>query len=244
MHLVVTRSTTRINPDDLAVWRHMGLPLDSDGHFMTNFAREAPLEAILFKALVRIMCQLMNCDLGDIAQWTKMNEDFDRWQNAVPPSFYIPIAWPPVEANPAPIADPFSREIWFASDICAITLAFYHMARMVLLAKRPIRPTRDGNDLLGTYHSVQHDLRKHAMEIIPIMHAMPSETVQKYMLQPLYVAGRSLTDGTERRSLLCILRGMGDDFGLFTDYRIQDLCEEWGMPYSGIDRRDGHGILT
>lgn len=247
MNLVVTRSKTRIDPDDISVWRNMGLPLDGDGHFKAELPGEAQLEIILFKALVRMMCQLMNSEPGDITQWTRMNEEFDRWQNAVPPSFYIPIAWPPVEPNPSPITDPFTREIWFASDICATTLAFYHMARMILLANCPVnlfRQTRDGNDVLGTYNSLQKDLRKHAMEIIPIMHAMPSETVQKYMLQPLYVAGRSLTDNEERRSLLHILRDMGDDFGLFTDYRIEDLCEEWGMPYSGIDRRDGHGILT
>lgn len=245
--LVVTRSKTRIDPEDISVWCNMGLPLDGDGHFKAELPAEVQLEIILFKALVRIMCQLMNSEPGDITQWKRMNKEFDSWQNAVPPSFYIPIAWPPVEPNPSPVTDPFTREIWFASDICAITLAFYHMARMVLLANCPVnlfRQSRDGNDLLGTCNSLQQDLRKHAMEIIPIMHSMPSETVQKYMLQPLYVAGRSLTDNEERRSLLRILRDMGDDFGLFTDYRIEDLCEEWGIPYSGIDRRDGHGILT
>ncbi|KAL4916445.1 hypothetical protein BDW62DRAFT_106330 [Aspergillus aurantiobrunneus] len=248
LNAFVTRRKTRIDPEDLALWHNMGVPLDGYGNLVADFPPDVQLENILFKALVRIMCQMLNSDLGDHGQWSKINDIFDRWQSTVPSSFYIPIAWPPVEPSSGTNIDPFTREIWFASDVCAITLAFYHMARMILLANRPInlfiQQTGDGHDLLGTYNTLQQDLRKHAMEIIPIMHAMPSETVQKYMLQPLYVAGRSLTDDKERRSLLQILRDMGDDFGLFTDYRIQDLCDEWGMPYDGIDRRDGHGILT
>ncbi|KAL4785015.1 hypothetical protein BJX76DRAFT_325780 [Aspergillus varians] len=244
----VTRHKPRIDPDDMALWCRMGVPLDRYGNLVADFPGDAELETILFKALIRIMCQMLSSDLTDRTQWNKVNEKFDHWQNAVPPSFYIPIAWPPAESNPVPSTDPFAREIWFESDICAITLAFYHMARMIMLINRPInllvQQSRDGNDLLGTYNTLQQDLRKHAMEIIPMMHAIPSETVRKYMLQPLYVAGRSLTDDLERRSLLRILRAMGDDFGLFTDYRIQDLCEEWGLPYDGIDRRDGHGIVT
>ncbi|KAL4924830.1 uncharacterized protein BDV17DRAFT_203626 [Aspergillus undulatus] len=247
LNAFVVRRKTRIDPDDLVIWRKMGLPLDDHGHSVTSPTSEAQLEIVLFKALVRIMCRLFNADLTDSTQWSLIDEEFDRWQGSVPSSFYIPITWPPVDASPTASFDPFSRETWFASEVCAITLAFYHMARMILLANRPIdlsvRP-RDSNNLLGAYNTLQQDLRKHAVEIIPIMHAMPNETVQKYMLQPLYVAGRSLTDDKERGSLLQMLRDMGDDFGLFTDYRIQDLCEEWGIPYDGIDRRDGHGILT
>jgi hypothetical protein len=242
------RRKTRVNTDDLVLWRKMGLPLDDHGHLLSDFPHEAELEIVLFKALLHTMCQLVNSDLGDPVAWNKLNDNFDRWQSAVPPSFYIPIAWPPVEPNPAHSIDPFTREIWFSSDICALTIAFYHMSRIVLLVTRPMelfmRQNQSNEDLLATYNILQQDLRKHAMEIIPIMHAMPSEAVQKYMLQPLYVAGRSLTDDKERRSLLQMLRAMGDDFGLFTDYRIRDLCEEWGMPCDGIDRKDGHGILT
>ncbi|KAL4951294.1 hypothetical protein BDW69DRAFT_196593 [Aspergillus filifer] len=247
LNAFVIRRRTRIDPDDLVLWRTMGLPLDECGRLATSFPRDAQIEIILFKALVRLMCQLVNADIENSNHWLKMTVELDRWQASVPASFYVPITWPPADASPTTSADPFTRETWFASDICAITLAFYHMSRMILLAKRPIDPfeprPQNRGDSLDPDNTLQQDLRKHAIEIIPIVHAMPSETVQKYMLQPLYVAGRSLTDDEERSTLLRILRAMGDDFGLFTDYRVQDLCVEWGIPYSGIDRRGGHGIL-
>ncbi|KAL2785528.1 hypothetical protein BJX66DRAFT_59531 [Aspergillus keveii] len=245
LNAFVMKRKTRVNTDDLVLWRKMGVPLDDHG----NLARstiESQLEATLFKALVRIMCQLVNSELNDAGQWTILKGHFDRWQSTVPQSFYIPITWPPV-AEPSTIqnADAFTREIWFASDLSAITLAFYHMSRVILLVNRPMGLfINQREDLLSAYNTLQQELRQHAMEIIPIMHAKPSETAQKYMLQPLYVAGRCLTDEKERKSLLQILRNMADDFGLFTDDRINDLCQEWGVPYNGIDRKGGHGILT
>lgn len=224
----------------------MGLPLGGNHDHLTGLSQNADAETILFKSLVRLICRLFNADLSDSSQWTDMSERFDIWQSSVPGSFYIPITWPLAESIPT-VIDPFTREIWFANDISAITIAFYHMARMILLVNRPMEVfSRDtcGHEDLERYSTLQHDLQKHAMEIIPIMNAMPSETVQKHMLQPLYVAGRCLIDDQERQGLLRILSGMSDDFGLFTDYRMRDLCQEWGMPCDGIDRRDGHGILT
>ncbi|KAL3458309.1 hypothetical protein BJX64DRAFT_302060 [Aspergillus heterothallicus] len=248
LNAFVMRRKSRLDTDDLVLWRKMGLPLNDQGYLMIGSA-ERQLESILFKGLLRMMCQLVNSDLSSARQWTILKESFDRWQAIVPQSFYIPITWPPVaEPSTTQSADAFAREIWFSSDMSAITLAFYHMSRIILLVNRPmdlfIYQTGDRDDLLSAYNTLQQELRQHAMEIIPIMHAMPSETVQKYMLQPLYVAGRCLTDERERKGLLQILRNMADDFGLFTDDRIKDLCQEWGMPYNGIDRKDGHGILT
>ncbi|KAJ0417280.1 hypothetical protein BJY00DRAFT_209952 [Aspergillus carlsbadensis] len=245
LNAFVMKRKTRVNTDDLGLWRKMGVPLDDHGNLATR-STDSQLEGSLFKALVRMMCQLVNSELSDSGQWTILKGHFDRWQSTVPQSFYIPITWPPVvEPSTIQNVDTFNREIWFASDISAITIAFYHMSRMILLINRPVDLfINQQEDLLSAYNILQQELRQHALEIIPIMHAKPSETVQKYMLQPLYVAGRCLTDERERKSLLQILRNMADDFGLFTDDRIKDLCEEWGMPYNGIDRKHGHGILT
>ncbi|KAL5042745.1 hypothetical protein BDW71DRAFT_200299 [Aspergillus fruticulosus] len=245
---IVTHRKTRIDPDDIVLWCKMGLPLDGCGYPMAETPCDAQSETILFKALIRTMCSLVNSDLENATQWSMVSGEFDRWQNIVPPSFYIPITWPPDGPDAGDSAGAFSRETWFANDICAITVAFYHMSRIILLVNRPtdipVWPSGTTVDLTGTYNALRGELRKHAMEVMAIMHAMPSERVQKYMLQPLYVAGRCLTDSRERSDLLQMLRTMGDDFGLFTDYRIQDLCEEWGMECSGVDPRDGHGILT
>ncbi|KAL4735947.1 hypothetical protein BDV11DRAFT_208054 [Aspergillus similis] len=250
---IVTHRKTRIEADDIALWCKMGLPLDGYSNIMAETRCDGQFETIIFKALIRLMCRLVNSDLGNATKWTMISEEFDRWQGTVPLSFYIPITWPPDGPNRRDSIGPyswdgFSRETWFANDICAITVAFYHMSRIILLANCPkgiaVRQhdTRDVSS--GTYNTLQEELRKHALEIMAIVHAMPSEKVQKYMLQPLYVAGRHLTNPQERNGLLQMLRNMGDDFGLFTDYRIRDLCDEWGIECSGIDRRDGYGIWT
>ncbi|KAL4770526.1 hypothetical protein BDW60DRAFT_217943 [Aspergillus nidulans var. acristatus] len=250
---IVTHRKTRVDPEDIVLWCKMGLPLDGYGNLLRETRYDGRFEAILFKALIRLMCRLVNSDLGNATKWTTISEEFDCWQRAVPSSSYIPITWPPDGPNSGHSIDPcsrenVSRETWFANDICAMTAAFYHMSRIILVANRPngiaIRQHGTEDDLIATYNALQQELRKHALEMMAIVHAMPSERVQKYMLQPLYVAGRHLTDPQERSGLLQILRNMGDDFGLFTDYRIRDLCDEWGMECSGIDRRDGYGIWT
>ncbi|KAL4757649.1 Zn(II)2Cys6 transcription factor domain-containing protein [Aspergillus foveolatus] len=251
--LVVTQRKTRADPDDIVLWCKMGLPVDAYGNLLPETRHDGLFETILFKALIRLMCRLVNSDLGSAAKWTLISEEFDRWQGAVPLSFYIPITWPSDGPNPGDSIESCSREntsreTWFANDICAMTVAFYHMSRIILLANCPngivVRQHGIKDGLIATFNALQQELRKHALEIMAIVHAMPSERVQKYMLQPLYVAGRHLTDPQERSGLLQILRNMGDDFGLFTDYRIRDLCDEWGMECSGIDRRDGYGIWT
>lgn len=251
--LVVTQSKTRVDPDDIVLWCKMGLPVDAHGNLLPETRHDGLFETILFKALIRLMCRLVNSNLGNATNWTLISEEFDRWQGAVPSSFYIPITWPPDGPNLGDSIDTcsrenISRETWFANDICAMTVAFYHMSRIILIANRPngiaVRQHGTEDGLIATYNPLQQELRKHALEIMAIVHAMPSERVQKYMLQPLYVAGRHLTDPQERSGLLQMLRNMGDDFGLFTDYRIRDLCDEWGMECNGIDRRDGYGILT
>ncbi|CBF80615.1 Zn(II)2Cys6 transcription factor domain-containing protein [Aspergillus nidulans FGSC A4] len=251
--LVVTQRKTRVDPDDIVLWCKMGLPVDAYGNLLPETRHDGLFETILFKALIRLMCRLVNLDFGNATKWTLISEEYDRWQGAVPSSFYIPITWTPNGPNPGDSIDPcsrgnISRETWFANDICAMTVAFYHMSRIILLANRPnsiaVRPHGIENGLIATCNALQQELRKHALEIMAIVQAMPSERVQKYMLQPLYVAGRHLTDPQERSDILQMLRNMGDDFGLFTDYRIRDLCDEWGMECNGIDRRDGYGILT
>ncbi|KAL4862688.1 hypothetical protein BDV12DRAFT_202815 [Aspergillus spectabilis] len=61
----VTKSKTRINADDLSLWRSMGLPLDDHGHLVTDLPHEIQLETVLYKGLIRIMCHLVNSDLRE-----------------------------------------------------------------------------------------------------------------------------------------------------------------------------------
>ena len=244
----MSRKRTRINPDDLSVWRKFGgLPLDDTGNLVIHYTDERHTESVFSKALVRLLCVMVNANLNNAMEWNYINGELDRWHGILPSSFVSPVSWPPSQPatqmdglEPGPPPELFTRETWFSSDTCAIAMAFYHMARMVLLIHRPVELFLQQQppqlDLLVTYRSLQESLRHHASEIIPIAHGMPSDVVRKYLLQPLYVAGRCLQDSSDRKSLLAILGQIDDDLGAFTDYRKRDLCEEWGIPYEPVQR--------
>lgn len=239
----VNKRRTRLDFKKTILWRRMGLPLDNSGHLMPDHVHQAQAESILFKFLIRLMCQLVNSSLGNPTEWSAINEEFDRWR-AILPLTFSSISWPPLprkdDAQEAASPDLFSHEIWYARDVCALSMAFYNMARILLLIHRPLdvflRSAQQNPDLLTTYHSFQQDLRSHAMEVISIARGAPNGTVRKYLLQPLYVAGRCLVDANDRQELLDILRQIDDDLGVFTDYRQRDLSEEWGIPYQPVEK--------
>ncbi|KAE8330429.1 hypothetical protein BDV39DRAFT_213142 [Aspergillus sergii] len=240
----VNKRNTRLDFRKICMWRRMGLPLDDSGNLMPSYIDEAHAETILFKALIRLMCQLVNSDMGNSVEWNAINEQFDRWQAILPLSFSSTITWPPLAgsdvAQQATPSELFIHESWFPRDVCAISMAFYHMGRMLLLIHRPVeaflRSSHNNPDLLTAYHTLQQDLRRHAMEILAIARGAPNSTVRKYLLQPLYVAGRCLADTGERQELLGILQQIDDDLGVFTDYRQKDLSEEWGIPYKPAEK--------
>lgn len=221
----------------------MGLPLDDSGHLMVEYVQETQTESIFFKFLVRLMCQLVNSDLGNPAEWSAINEEFDQWRDTLPVTFSS-ISWPTPHqwdgvqetASPSLMLD----ETWFPKDICALSMALYSMARILLLIHRPLeiflQGAQQNSDLLNTCHSFQQDLRSHAMQVISIARGTPSSAVRKYLLQPLYVAGRCLTDPNDRQELLEILRQIDDDLGVFTDYCQKDISEEWGIPYQPVEK--------
>lgn len=222
----------------------MGLPLDDDGNLISHYIQEVHSEGVFFKYLIWLMCQLVNSDLGNSVEWNAINKRFDQWEAILPSIFSSAISWPPFSEtddaqDPAPV-NLASQETWFPKDVCALSMAFYNMARILLLIQRPLDVLRQNAqhsaDLLSTYHSLQHDLRGHAMEIISIARGAPNGAVRKYLLQPLYVAGRCLEDANDREELLNILRQIDEDLGVFTDYRQRDLSLEWGIPYQPIEK--------
>ncbi|KAL4905545.1 hypothetical protein BDW74DRAFT_177915 [Aspergillus multicolor] len=195
MNAFVTHRKTRIDPDDTALWCRMGLPLNRFGDLDIEKRVDMEFETLLYRALIRILCLMLNADLQDAAQWAMVSEKLEGWQNAVPPSSYVPITWPPEDAEPEFNVKPFAKETWFASDTSAVTLAFYHMSRTILLTERPNNPfmshQSDSNEEVGTYDAFYQEIQKHSLEIIAIMRGMPSETVQK-VARPITQNGRRL----------------------------------------------------
>ncbi|KAB8228170.1 Zn(II)2Cys6 transcription factor domain-containing protein [Aspergillus alliaceus] len=218
---------------DLSMWQKVGLPLDSNGQLAIVNAQGTYIEGVMLKALTRLLCLLLNSQLNDIIQWNHIDRELDQWHDILPASFLSPITWPPSkcedETRDSTFPSLFSFEVWYSKDICAISMAFYYMARILMLISQPI--------FWSATKSLQQDLRQHASKIIPIAFGDPKNRVRKYILQPLYVTGRCLVDAKERKHLLHVIAGIDDDLGVFTGYRQKDLSEEWGIPYDAVESR-------
>ena len=242
MYVVVLHKPCRLDPDDFPLWQKMGLPLDDTGQLPFGYIDEPYQETIFFKALIRLLCKIVSQDCGASTHWAHLDMELTQWYHALPTEFLAPITQtltPPSKVNPQELSIP---ETWFGSETCAIAMAFYHMAKILLLVNQPqesflaMQPTKP-RDLLSTYNALQRDLHHHAMEIIPIALGMPNPAVQKYMIQPLYIAGRCLSSSSDRQVVIRSLRDIENNLGLFTEYRIKDLSEEWGVPFESIQER-------
>ncbi|KAJ5092884.1 hypothetical protein N7456_008745 [Penicillium angulare] len=211
----------------------MNLPINNTGDLILDDIDEQDQIPIFLKALIRILCQIINHDIGVSINWTHIDKELKQWHRALPTEFISPIT--------QELSDPATvPETWFGSDTCAITMAFYHMARILLLVNQPrdlfLATQKDeSSDLLSSYNSLQRDLNQHSMEIIAIAYGMRGIAVQKYMVQPLYFAGRCLSDSKDRESVIGLLKCIEEDVGVFTGYRIRDLSEEWGIPVEESD---------
>ncbi|RAH63511.1 hypothetical protein BO85DRAFT_360787 [Aspergillus piperis CBS 112811] len=236
----VSRRRTRLDSKNLSLWRDLGgLPLNGQGDLLLDHISEHEKAALLFKSLIRLLCQLLNSNLSDAAQWVCIKSEFDRWYCIVPGWFSSPLVWAcaPHECPDDDVRRPAALSAtWFSSDTCALAMAFYYMGRMLLLINQPtelfLEQYGDQPDVLVTYKRLWKDLHQHAIQTLSIARGIPTDTVRKYLLQPLYLAGRCLLDTRDRLELLGIFKQIGNDLGVATEYRQRDLCEEWGYPLS------------
>lgn len=224
----------RINVENISLWQGMGLPLGQHGELALNLINEAPVETIYFSMLVYILCKIVNKVNRNStpSSWDSVDTDLNQWYKALPPEFLCPITQPLSTIAQESQEPP---ETWFGSDTCAIAMAFYHMARILQLINEPQKcdpvASYKPRDLLSTYNALQRGLTHHSGQILSIASGMTGVTVQKYMLQPLYIAGRCVSS-EERRHVVDRLRRIEESLGLATEYRVRDLGEEWGISSS------------
>lgn len=101
----------------------------------------------------------------------------------------------------------------------------------------------------ASYASILHQSRNHANEIISIGLALTNDAARIHSVQPLYTAGQVLGLGDEgaawdgregaevrrqvegvRSCVLNLLQGIQRETGWATEYRMQQLLEQWGLP--------------
>ncbi|TVY41466.1 hypothetical protein LOCC1_G005141 [Lachnellula occidentalis] len=172
-----------------------------------------------------------------LQRWKELEKELDTWLKGLPDTFKPCARLPPVTDGsiPADSARALFSEIWYSIPMCASTMQSYHMARTVLLINKPHESTARRSTLsnrLFSYRSIEVEVRHHSHEICGIALGRPEGSVRIHQVQPLFVAGQCLTDSRERRVLLELLRGVENDLGWATDYRVQQLLKEWNWSQS------------
>jgi hypothetical protein len=229
---VTLRQECRVDVDNVSLWQRMGVPLAHFRELALDLIDESTHELIFFNTLVYILCEIVNKVNTNNTLWDSVDTNLNKWYNALPPEFLFSIKQPPSATEQYPRV---TQETWFGSDTCAIAMAFYHMARILQLVNEPQKTdpvsSHKPRDLLSMYNALQRGLSHHSGEILSIASGMTRMTVQKYMLQPLYVAGRCLSSEEERRHVVYLLRHIEASLGLATEYSVRDLADEWGISY-------------
>ncbi|KAF4951275.1 hypothetical protein FGADI_7588 [Fusarium gaditjirri] len=225
----VAHRQTRIDLENLALWRNMGLLIEDDGTLSLasspNSLATTPEHArdkILSYTLIRLLCKLVDY-LGtspqsarttgrEKADFEHLENQFDKWFQMVSPSFHYDGQFFTSESHDeVGTSELFRHEIWFSNDLCSVTMMYYRMACMLLLINRPpdLLPPASLNSG-GT-----------SFDLLSIVRSTPDNAVKLRAIQPLYVAGRCY------------------NLGIATGYRIKELLQEWGASYQdfGMEAR-------
>ena len=158
-------------------------------------------------------------------RWKRLNHEMEIWNHGIPetfmPSSIIPIR--PYGTN--------LTEVWHSIPVCAATVLLWHFGQILMLTHKPeeVSPGRTTVAAkLKSYRGLQTEIEYHSRQILGLCLARPEAAVRIHALQPLYMAGQCLTDDGERQVVLDLLRGIEEDLGWVTDYRVQQLLQEWG----------------
>ncbi|OJD24877.1 hypothetical protein ACJ73_03760 [Blastomyces percursus] len=161
-------------------------------------------------------------------RWHRLQTELDRWYDGLPDTFKPCVRMERSHSfHQGPIEAPLQwAEVWYSLPMCASTIQHYHMARILLLFNKPPESAAKGHMMASkvkSHRSVESKIKFHSHEICGISMSRPDASVRIHSVQPLFVAGQCLTEPQERRVILQLLRGIENDLGWATEYRVQLL---------------------
>lgn len=185
-----------------------------------------------------------------LERWLALKHELQIWHDALPPLFQ-PCTRVPLPQRSArrgidrqlrskPLVD---HETWHSHSMCASTMQSWHMSQIMLLLHKPPsvsvrqlpwisktqQPVNRFPDTLADFNQMNEMLQYHSVEICAIALSRPEEATRIHMLQPLYMAGRCLTDVSDRRTVVRLIDGIEDELGWHAKYRADALLAEWDM---------------
>ena len=163
---LITEKQTRLDTEDLPMWKDAGLSIDEDGFVRPSNLTDNGLpegdsmkEDMISNALIWIMSKIVNFAVaGDAGpsqgkalwesidqaappgRWIQLERQLENWHAGLPETFK-PCAEISPQCAPLELPDGDDRsvftEIWYNMPMCASTMQSYHMARMLLLLNQP-----------------------------------------------------------------------------------------------------------
>ena len=243
----INRTKTRLDTDDLGLWRAAGLQIDeyegSQSENPLDLAQSSKQsdtrEDMLSNKLVWILSKLMNqlatdsSELRDKATtWASLENELAKWHQSLPNTF-SPAGRLEPDPNSTNPARSLFAESFYSIPLCAVTMQHYHFAQVMLLLHKPRENSNSVRDQLRRYREIPDRIAYHCKEICAIALGRPPGYVRIHMLQPLFIAGQCLESAGERKRILDLLRGIEIDLGWATQYRVDELLAEWGWDAMG-----------
>ncbi|OTA65071.1 hypothetical protein K449DRAFT_392154 [Hypoxylon sp. EC38] len=251
----ILEGRTRMDIEDLRMWRAAGVALDDQGLVLpSNGAVQEDImkDDMISNALIWILSKVVNY-IADIKEfqyrnsentqlvikdcWQRLTRELDIWYQGLPDSFQPCARIERKKSEPATESTPPKPatipDIWYTSAMCASTIQTYHLARILLLIHGPHtsnQALRTGAvlDFLNAYRNIEAELRYRSREIFGIALSSPTTSIMLHQTQTIFVAAQCLTEDDERKMALDILRRANSDLGWETEYRVQRLLAEWG----------------
>ncbi|KAI1948687.1 hypothetical protein LOZ12_005481 [Ophidiomyces ophidiicola] len=240
----INKCKCRLDTDDLFLWKEAGLLLDGSGLVQpsnTSATTDSVMaEDMVSNAMVWLSSKIVNyvvstrhADTASATQWLQLKTEMDTWYCGLPEAFR-PCAridhYPP-SLEPNQELYPFTK-IWYSMPMCASAMQHYHMARILLLANKP--PQLAIQRATMANRPAKDEIQLHCHEICGISMSRPEASVRINSVQPLFVSGQCLTDSRKRQTVLNLLRGIESDLGWATEYRTEQLLEQWGRNHGTV----------
>lgn len=162
----ITKSKTRVDTEDLRVWKEVGLLVDDQGlgiYTKSSINDGSDLEGMVNEVfasnlLIWLMAKLVNfvahvnekpkdLDLRwaggahhtPLQYWTLLHQQFQAWYDHLPAVFRVSTRIDPLHARRRSEGESmaFFSEAWYSSSMCASAMQFYHMGQILLHTSKP-----------------------------------------------------------------------------------------------------------
>jgi hypothetical protein len=165
--------------------------------------------------------------------WKILEVELQAWYCALPPNFTECVRRTLALSDLTLGLDGHTEAIdaiLYTTPMCAVTVQTYHMARILLLMNKPQESTAIRSTVtarIKSYREISASALEHARAICGISVGGLPDAARTHTVQPLFVAGQCLDRPGERQLVIGLLWDIERDLGWATNYRVQDLFEQW-----------------